>query len=161
MKYVNKGTKTLDEMLEEMRANDLANRKRVSDMIRREEEERCERLGCFLTADGMIDFVLEGGVIAANYDTSDYMYYNEERDEVVHHGYDYDDGSGVTYRAVKVKSVQEFKDWAYLCEQYNLQREQPDKYFNPYWNPVENVLPADMGKEEKFIFVSKLKSRKQ
>ena len=161
MECVNKGNQTLEGLLEEMRANELANNKRVSEMIRREEEERCEKLGCFLTADSMIEFVLDGGVMAANHDTTDYMYYDKEHDEVVHYGYDYDDGSGITYRTVKTKSVQEFKDWVRCCEQYNLQRERPDKYFNPYWNPVENVLPADMNKEERFIFVSKLKSRKQ
>lgn len=147
MEYVNKGDKTLEGLLEEMRADELANRKRVSEMIRREEEERCEKLGCFLTADDMIEYMLNGGIMVANYDTTDRIYFDKDRNIVVHDLNEYDDGSGYYYRVQKTKTVDEFKAWCYRCEKHNTEREEPAKYFNPYWNPIENVSPADTDKQ--------------
>ena len=147
MEYVNKGDKTLEGLLEEMRADELANRKRVSEMIRREEEERCEKLGCFLTADDMIKYVLNGGIMVANHDTTDRIYFDKERNIIVHDLDEYDDGSGYYYGVQKTKTVDEFKAWCYRCEKHNTKREEPAKYFNPYWNPIENVSPADTDKQ--------------
>lgn len=103
------------------------------EMMRRAEEKRCGRLQCFLTADDMISYVLDGGRMALNGvgEQDDYIYYDKQRDLIVHHIHDYDDCSGRYILDVRESSVQEFINWAKECERRNLEQEHPDKYFNP------------------------------
>lgn len=141
--YTCKSGQTLEGLLEEMRADEFAKNKAIADMLRREEEERCKKLGCFLTADDMINYVLNGGIMVANYDTTDRIYFDKDHNIIVHDLKEYDDGSGYYYRVQKTKTIDEFKAWCYRCEKHNEERDEPDKYFNPYWNPIENVSPAN------------------
>lgn len=147
IKYTGKSGQTLETILEKMRADELARDKAIAEKLRAEEIARCEELGCFLTADDMIKYVLDGGIMVANYDTTDRIYLDKDHDIVVHDLNEYDDGSGYYYRVQKTKTVDEFKAWCYRCEKHNTKREEPAKYFNPYWNPIENVSPADDGKQ--------------
>lgn len=143
VKYTGKNKQTLEELLEQMRADELVKKKEIANMLRREEEERCKKLGCFLIADDMINYVLNGGIMVANYEINDRIYYDKEHDIVVHDGPMYDDGTGKYYKEHKTETVEEFKAWCYRCEKHNKEQDEPDKYFNPYWNPIENVSPAN------------------
>lgn len=139
VRYTGKNGKTLEDLFNEVKEKENQEKKIQAENIRKQEEERCEKLGCFLTAKDMIDYVLGGGKMVANTDTTDYIFYDKEHNVIVHHGYIYDDGTGTYYRSIKSETVDEFKNWANNCESNNLQSKNSDKYFNPYWNPIENV----------------------
>lgn len=145
--YTGKSGQTLEDMLEKMRADELAKNQAISRMLEEEENKRCEELGCFLTADEMINYVLNGGIMVANYDTTDRIYLDKAFNIIVHDLNEYDDCSGHYYKTQKTKTIDEFKAWCYRCEKHNTKREKPAKYFNPYWNPIENVSPADDEKQ--------------
>lgn len=141
--YTGKSGQTLEGLLERMRADELARKKAIAEKLRQEEEERCKKLGCFLTADDMINYVLNGGIMVANYEIDDRIYYDKNLDVVIHDGKTYDEGTGIYYKAQTTETVEEFKEWCYRCEKHNSGKDESDKYFNPYWNPIENVFPAD------------------
>ena len=75
--YTGKSGQTLEGLLERMRADELARKKAIAEKLRQEEEERCKKLGCFLTADDMINYVLNGGIMVANYEIDDRIYYDK------------------------------------------------------------------------------------
>lgn len=137
--YKNNDDKTFADLFEEKLLEEQAQHNAQVEMMRKAEEKRCGRLQCFLTADDMISYVLEGGRMVLNGvgEQDDYIYYDKQHDVIVHHIHNYDDCSGRYILDVRESSVQEFTKWAKECERRNLERERPDKYFNPYWSPSE------------------------
>ena len=137
--YKNNDGKTLADLLAEKNSEEQAKHDAQIEMMRKAEEKRGDRLECFLTADDMISYVLDGGRMVLNGvgEQDDYIYYDKQHDLIVHHIHNYDDGSGRYILDVRESSVQEFINWAKECERRNLEQERPDKYFNPYWSPSE------------------------
>ena len=137
--YKNNDGKTLADLLEEKTSEEQAQRNAQVEMMRKAEEKRGDRLRCFLTADDMISYVLDGGRMTLNGvgEQDDFIYYDKQHDLIVHHIHNYDDCSGRYILDVRESSVREFTEWAKECERRNLEQERPDKYFNPYWSPSE------------------------
>lgn len=121
------GSKTLEDIKTQYEHEEMTRRLKPKDEIRDEMENK----GYLHSAQELIDYVLGGGCLIGDDDCySEWM--KLVNDKIVHHKMFYNDIDLPVGFGDDIMTIDEFKDWANLCEKH--QKENGSPFVNEYFH---------------------------